>query len=182
MSLQALIEQIDTVILSSDRANAQAANAARRVMYQRVFEQGKKADGTKIGQYSTKSTLIGDSSFLTKGAAQKVLGSKAKRKKLPWVTLKGGQRLAELQGGYKKIRDLEGRQTSFIDLLYSGNLSNDLQAIPNENGFDLGFFRVDSVAKVVGNESRFGDIFSLSEEEIEKVIEVYTREALRTLN
>lgn len=182
MEITDLIQNIDAVILASDTANAAAANTARRCMFQRVFEEGRKADGSKIGNYSTKPTLVGDSSFLTKTGAQKVLGSKAKRAKLDWVTLSGGRKLAVLEGGYKEIRDTEGRQTAFIDLLYSGNLSNDLSAVPIEDGFEMGFFTVESAKKVVGNESRFGDIFSLSEDEIDKVINTYTREVFRAID
>ena len=136
----------------------------------RIFNKGLGSNGRNIGKYSTKDILIGRSSFPFKGAGQKVLGSKKKRAALKWVTL-GGRRLAVLPGGYKKIRELSGRQTSKVDLEFTSDLRNGIQIGNNGNDLVFGFIKDLQRLKAEGNEGRFNKpIFSVSKIE-EKAIE-----------
>lgn len=91
------------------------------VIAKRVRLSGIKATGGKFRPYSTKPTLIGASSFTSKGAANKALGSKAKRRKLEWVTY-DSHKLAILEGGYREIRQIEGRQTGHKDFERTGEM------------------------------------------------------------
>ena len=87
-------------------------------MIQSRVQKGQRADGGTFKPYSIKPTLVGSSSFVTKGAAEKVFGSKQKRKDADWVSIYNGgklNRLMVLPGGYAQIRDLEGRQTLHKD-------------------------------------------------------------------
>jgi hypothetical protein len=88
--------------------------SALTMIKRRVQETGINAEGEKFAPYSTKPTLVGKSTFLQLSASTQLLGSKAKRRELEWRTV-NGHRLAILQGGYKKIRELEGRQTGHVD-------------------------------------------------------------------
>jgi hypothetical protein len=64
------------------QAVAIAGTTARAELVRRIFGEGRAADGSQIGQYSTDPVYVGASSFLTKKGASQVLGSKAKRRKL----------------------------------------------------------------------------------------------------
>lgn len=173
MSILSLISFAESLPRIVQQSNAVAALEARRLLDERIFERGETCTGDKIGDYSTKETLVGQSSFLTKKGAERVLGSKRKRGNLQWVTI-DGKRLAKLPGGYAVIRDADGRQTSFVDLFYSGNLRNDLSAVPTQQGFEVGFFSKESTKKADGAESNprlNGPIFCLSEPEINSIIQ-----------
>lgn len=80
------------------------------VMQQRIFGNGKAADGTQIGTYDDKKKQT----FLTK---------KAK----PSLTKKQSARLTKLEGKgesltYKELRELKGLQTAYVDLQFTGDL------------------------------------------------------------
>lgn len=174
MSIESLLLFAEGLTDRLDQANAIAATSARALTLERIFVNGEDCTGSKIGEYSTKETLIGRSSFLTQAGANKFLGSPTKRKNLEWVTI-NGKRLAKLPGGYKNIRDADGRQTAFVDLSYSGNMRSDWQSIQTLNGFDIGWLTILSSKKAAGNEKRFAPekIFCLSDEEIEKITEIH---------
>lgn len=96
------------------------------VIKNRIQQTGEKAEGGQLGEYSTSPSLVGSTSFRTKTAANKVLGSKSKRKARQWRTVKSGNksvRLTILEGGYKELRDLSGLQTGFVDLTYRDQTS-----------------------------------------------------------
>lgn len=162
-----LTQHLEAVRSNTDRAMAVLGSSALALMKDRIYGTGKAADENQIGSYSTKETLVGRQTFITGKAASRVLGSKQKRAALRWVTI-NGRRLAVLAGGYKKIRELEGRQTNFVDLRRSGTMENahSFQTIPN--GFEIGFTNEKQGQIMAANEKRFGKpIAILSESEIE---------------
>lgn len=93
--------------------NVQIGNGALALIGKRVRARGEKAEGGGFKPYSAKPSLIGATSFTSKTHADKVFGKK-KNKAMEWVTYKG-HKLAVLEGGYKKIREIEGRQTDHKD-------------------------------------------------------------------
>lgn len=104
----------------------------------RIHNSGKAVDGSSIGSYSTKDTLVGYKSFLNKGPANAFF----KRKDLQWKTLNRAgkkRRLAILQGGYKALRTLQGRETNYVNLQMSGKLKLDLKMVANGNDYQIGF-------------------------------------------
>lgn len=80
----------------------------------RIATKGARADGGQFSPYSTATTLVGSSSFVTKKGANSIFGSKKSRKAADWVTYKG-HHLVLLKGGYAQIRKLEGRQVQHKD-------------------------------------------------------------------
>lgn len=95
-------------------ANVVLGATALAMIEKRVRRSGIAPDGAKYKPYSSKPTLVGSKSFTKKSAADSVFGSKEKRRNLEWFTV-DGHRLAVLPGGYKQIREIEGRQTGFKD-------------------------------------------------------------------
>lgn len=121
----------------------------------RIHNEGKDVNEAPIGKYSTKTTLIGSSSFINKGTVDKVFGSR-KSKDLKWRTLQRGGKnvhLALLSGGYKKIRELDGYETSKVNLQRTGRLLKDYAV--NSEGKDW----------VVGFTSEYGSKISDGQEE-----------------
>lgn len=122
-----------------DKISRTAALTLQANIANRVFQDGQASNEGLIGNYSTKPTLVGAKSFFKKTTGNKLFGSKAKRKKLQWVTTKSGKKLAILPGGYAAIRALQGRQVSKVDLHMTGKLMNEWSIAARKGRYFLGF-------------------------------------------
>ena len=85
----------------------------------RVQEEGKKSDGTQIGNYSTRKAnpLI----FLGKGTATTDNKLKALAKK--------GKKISS-----SEFRKLDGKQNRYVDLTFTGRMFKDIGISSNTNG------------------------------------------------
>jgi len=149
----------------------------------RVIETGINAEGKKFAPYSTKDTLIGCKSFLQKSACQTLLGSKNKRKELKWRTV-NGHKLAILPGGYKKIRELQGRQTDHVDFTVTRSMWNNINVISKQTDHQKGIAIIGAQQdiekkKLAGNTKRRGDILDLSKTEQDKLMQRYNLQVLQ---
>lgn len=147
------------------------AISALTLIKERVQETGVNAKGQKYKPYSTKPMLIGSKSFLQKAAAQSVFGSKEKRKNLEWRKVKGHS-LAILPGGYKQLRELQGRQTDHVDFSVTNSMWNDINVISKSTDHVKGVAIIGAKQdkekkKLEGNTKRRGDILDLNQKEIE---------------
>jgi hypothetical protein len=151
------------------------ASDALALLKRRVQEKGEDPSGNKYKPYSTKPTLIGRKTFVQKEVADQLLGSKDKRKKLEWVKV-NDHNLAILPGGYKKIRDLQGRQTGFVDFTFTGRMLGnakvvgDVKLISDRSELNSGVARIAPTQeiekkKLSGNTERRGEILGLSKQE-----------------
>lgn len=174
--------------------------SALTLIKERVIETGVNAKGQKFAPYSTKPTLIGCKTFIQKSACQALLGSKTKRKELEWRTVGGssgfaaymnvsaggsgsagggkGVHLAILPGGYKKIRELQGRQTDHVDFSVTNNMWNDINLISKQGDHQkgtviIGARKEEEKKKLTGNTKRKGDILDLNPKEINDLYESY---------
>jgi len=109
-------------------ADKQLGLTAYAMIKERITRKGEAAEGN-FKPYSTKSTLVGASSFRTKAQATTFFGERGpknkKSKKLDWRTVntpKGNRSLAILPGGYKKLRDLVGAESTHKEFLWSGEM------------------------------------------------------------
>lgn len=104
------------------------AQVAFAFIDQRVRQKGEKASGGSFSPYSTTPIFIGRKSFTSDKASNKVLGSKQKRKELPWRRVRG-HNLAILEGGYRQIRILEGRQVNHKDFERTGEMWKSIRTL-----------------------------------------------------
>jgi len=169
-----------------------AAVEAMTLIRQRITETGRDANGAPFRGYSTEPMLVGKSSFIKQSSAQALLGSKPKRKQLEWRTLYGGAlsvkshkrtRLAVLEGGYKKLRELNDRKTDITNFSYTGRMWAEFNYRNNKPEVDVistasdhanGEARIGPrtpvYRKVLENlTDNFGEILMLSPKEIETV-------------
>lgn len=116
-------------------ANVVLGATALAMIEKRVRRTGIGPDGSKYKPYSSKPTLVGAKSFTKKSAAQSVFGSKKKRRNLEWFTV-DGHRLAVLPGGYKQIREIEGRQTAFKDFERTSEMWKSIHVLGTRGGSD----------------------------------------------
>lgn len=152
------------------------AISAFSLLRQRIQESGVNAKGAKFAPYSTKPILVGCKTFIQKSACNTVFGSKEKRKSLEWRTV-NGHKLAILPGGYKQVRELQGRQTAFVDFSVTNAMWNDINVqksgTVSKQGDHIrgiaiiGAKQEQEKKKLAGNTKRKGDILDLSANEIE---------------
>jgi hypothetical protein len=156
---------------------------ALTLIKQRVQTKGVDSGGSKYKPYSTKPMLVGGKSFIQKSAASALLGSKKKRKDLEWRTV-NGHKLALLPGGYKQFRDMQGRQTSFVDFTFTGGMWKDINVVSKTTDHQKGLAIIGARnAKykdvLAGNTKRKGDILDLSHQEIEQLKTSYNLGVLK---
>ena len=146
----------------------------------RVFNQGKAANGSPIGQYSNKPLYV---SVSKEGSRYKTrIGSqidntrlKPRGKANDSPKFKNGKprKSSYFGGGYKEFRQAVKRQNGYVDLNLSGQLFFDVRVFKIRGGFlEIAIQNRDSIDKARGNEKRFSkDIFSISEKEAAATIE-----------
>lgn len=100
----------------------------------RLFQEGISGDGNKTGSYSTspmyasKSVFVG-SGFSPQGKNAKKTAS-GKLAKVSENKKDGAQRKSMyLAGGYKELRQVQGKETAFVNLQYSGLLFTDFSKL-----------------------------------------------------
>ena len=148
------------------------AITALTLIRQRVTEKGDNAKGQKYKPYSTKAMLVGCSG-MNKSVCNQLFASKEKRRQLEWRTV-NGHHLAILPGGYKQFRELHGRQTGYVDFMFSGRMWNNISVISNQGQHQHGIAVIGAKQdiekkKLAGNTARRGDILDLSKEEIDEL-------------
>jgi len=156
---------------------------ALTLLRKRVQETGINAEGQKYKPYSTKPTLVGCKTFVRKSACTSLLGSKPKRKELEWRTV-NGHRLAILPGGYKQIRELQGRQTAHVDFSVTNDMWNDINVISKQTDHQkgiaiIGAKKEEEKKKLEGNTKRRGDILDLSRKEQDELMQRYNLQVLK---
>ena len=144
---------------------------------QRVRTKGTKADGGQFSPYSTKDTLIGAKSFTSKTYSDKVFG-KEKNKDLEWRTVKG-HHLAILHGGYRRIREIEGRQVAHKDFERTSALWKSIHVIgtkeisPDVYQTTVGTENPLSINKMLGvRKQEATDLLKLSPQEEQRLTQI----------
>lgn len=168
-----------------------AASDALVLLRKRIIDSGIDAEGQAYKPYSTKPMLSGCKNML-KGSCDKQIGSKEKRKKKKWVTIGGDAgfksyldvsgggrgpglksvRLFEIPGGYKEFRDINNRQSGFVDFSFSGRMWENIKVVSDNSEHNSGVARIGATteldkAKLTGNTKRRTDILKLSKGEID---------------
>lgn len=137
-----------------------AANELLANIKNRIIREGRKSDGSVIGNYSVKPAYFEREQFIQQGKF-KPQGKTGK------AQFKSGafHKSMYLKSGYKELRDIQGRPTDKINEFYSGStmLSYVLQAKDKE--VLLGLSNEKSAKIRAGQEKRFGAIFSATEQE-----------------
>jgi len=163
MSLDLLKARIEAVgqIFSAEgtkqRISAAAAFAVVGEYKQRIFTDGLATDGTPIGQYSNKpfyqnpNALIGvpTSGIVPQGRTGKTQFNNGKPYKTKY-----------LARGYAELRELTGRQSSTVDLNFSGSLERSIQVVQDGGTASIRYTNENEAVKMEGNERRFSRTIS----------------------
>ena len=187
MTLGEYIHKVDTGIRQEIETylNTVIASSAVAFIDTRIRQRGEKAEGGQFKPYSSKPSLIGAKSFTSKVHADKVFG-KTKNRSLEWVTYRG-HKLAVMPGGYKQIREVEGRQTGHKDFERTSELWKSIHVMgtselsPGRYQTKVGTENPRSVSIMEGILDREGSEFlGVSESEKEKLTN-YLANKLQTI-
>lgn len=144
--------------LAQEKFNVEliGAKKAEALLKKRVFNDGKATSGAKIGSYSTTPGYYGSETFIKKSKFKPGGNPEAKRKKKNPITMYIGS-------GYSGLRTLNGRQTGYVDLQYSGDLFESIQVSTDAGSPVLKIISSKEADISEGLEERFGKtIFELS--------------------
>jgi len=167
-SLDELTERmLDLLFENAEQVSLVAAKAAEAALKRRVFNEGKAADGTMIGQYSTKEARFGESAFAVRGAFRP----------------DAGKRSMLLTGGYAELRRLNGRQANYVDLQYTGSLIRSITTQATGGAHAVVISTNDDAEVARHNEARFGKVvFEAGENELQAIEQAAIFEIERLLN
>jgi hypothetical protein len=138
----------------------------------RVQNDGKKSDGSQIGEYSDKT--------ITGGPLAARFNEVATKKQI-------GRRLRAFGDtnefyGYKDLRRSLGRQVAFVDLTLTGDMFLAFRAAPSgPNSYGYGFagnqFKIAQY-----NEERYGTVFDPSDTENKLTLNTINKESTKLLS
>lgn len=130
---------------------------------QRIFADGKAADESKIGDYSTTPGYFDPKEFPKSFPPIGKTGKKGKA--------------AYFEDGYKGARQASGRRTDTVDLRLNGLMEQSFQQSVENGDVVFGFTEKQQAAKAFGNEKRFKkSIFEVSKKEMEIIPKVLEEE------
>lgn len=193
MTITQYIEKQSTILKQLTEQNKPLEIAARTTMQiqaKRIFEDGKKTDGSDIGQYDTSRPL-----YVNPDASPRAGGNKAKGIEGLKPTLgktgratfvsgirKGQPHKTTYVDNYKEFRNRIGRRIDKVDLTLSGDLQSDFRntgkltgAEPKKisaNEYQITLSRKVNQDKMEGLQAKYGSITDLSKEERSEFIRV----------
>lgn len=117
----------------------------------RVFNKGIASNGLPIGTYKEYKAYFGRDKFV----------QESKFKPLP------NRKTMTFNKGWQELRQLQDRQTSKVDLNYSGALQLSIQTFQNRRELVIAITSKDGATKRAAMEKLYGDIFTPSKTDIE---------------
>jgi hypothetical protein len=104
----------------------------------RIFDEGKRTDGTDIGEYSTEEGYYSKDRFIRKAAFKPrgKRGFKGERIVADGDNFRVEKKIPKtmyLADGYSEFRSIQGRKVNKINLKYSGSLEGNLTVLKDGN-------------------------------------------------
>jgi hypothetical protein len=165
-------------ILQNNKPLAAAVATTHAEQMQRIFTKGKDSTGGNIGAYNSTDPL-----YVNPNTAPRKFPKKGKTGKTKFKN--GNDHKTGFFSSYKAFRASQGRQTSFVDLVLSGQLrsdvSNSLTRL-NSNVWVTGTKNSANSEKAAGAEAKYGNIFNLNTDEKKEFKEVLKFELLKALS
>ena len=129
-----------------------AAKAGEAALKRRIFNDGKATYGSQIGNYSTNAASYNRSAFAVKSKFKPA----------------AGRETVYIADGYAGLRRLNGRQSAYVDLSYTGSLMRAIVTRVSAAGYVVAIQDAGEVEIAGYNESRFSkQIFDVSASDIE---------------
>lgn len=170
--------------LKSGKAMQLAVTSTVGEVAERIFEDGKKSSGGRIGKYDSKTPL-----YAYDAESPRAVTHRGKTGK----TIKGGY-----YASYKAYRAQQQRESNFVNLRLTNDFQSDYlnnsvsktsTAIPKAKPIKVNNFeylvtvsRPENVDKYLGFNEKYGDIFSLTQKELKDYQDDFHRQYKIILN
>lgn len=154
-----------------------AAQDTHAMMIERIFEEGKKQDGTEIGSYDTSSPL-----YVNPAISPKSFPAKGKNDDTKFSN--GNNHKTGFFESYSEYRQKIGRPVDKVNLTLSGLLKSDFSRAVTRISEFIYTSKVStkrSADIIDGMDNKYGKIFGLTEKEKENFLETLKFESLRIL-
>lgn len=89
-----------------------------------LFNKGEGGEGN-VGKYSTKTMLATEKQFVNKSKFKQSVDEDGKPLWIKFKRAKKAVPVMILDGGYKQFRQIQGRESNFVNLNYGGDLFRD---------------------------------------------------------
>lgn len=155
-----------------------AAQDTHSKMLERIFEQGKKQDGSDIGEYDTKKPLYINPVFAPKSFAPKGKNGSTKFEN-------GTNHKTAYFESYAEYRKKIGRKTDKVNLVLSGLLQSDFGrgVIKISDFVYTSRVSTERSKKIIeGMNEKYGEVFGLTESEKVNFKEILKYETIQILN
>lgn len=160
-----------------DSALREVATTMRAEMSVRIHSEGKNANDSDIGQYSTKPIYVSAKSNPGRSFGRPV--GKTGKSKFQSTGLDHTSRYFE--GGYNEFKTAIGRnQLGKVNLSLSGQLSNQFSVIPTSEGYGVGWADTEKRERADHLENKYGKVWGLTPEEKKlslMIVEKHLRDA-----
>lgn len=183
-SLLERLEALREVINDDATARRISQVAAFRVIAeykQRIFSDGLATDGDAIGQYSVNPFYINPNNPVLSGVASSGIKPVGKYGQ---TVFKNGKphKTKYLANGYAQLREETGRQSSTVDLNFSGSLFGSIKVVEVSNVSFVSYTNPELAARMRWQELHFAkDIATVSDAEREAGEEAARDELLAIL-
>lgn len=174
-TIQDLIERINGMAAKSMEAAEEsiiipAASAMTANIINRNANRGENSDGSKRDGYSTKPIYANRDKFVRKS-------SFVPQGKTGRGNFKNGneRKSMELPGGYKQLREIQGRRTDIKNYDYTGDTLNAFGFGKNNLGIAIGFRNERAAIIRKALEEKNGAAFPPSEQEKQEYIQEVTK-------
>ena len=134
---------------------------AKSLVQNRIQETGKDKDGKQLGNYSETKVPA----FFYFGKGKKTTDSKVKKNSREKKPL-----------SYKQFRELDGKQSKYVDLTFTGKMWQGIGLIQENKGKGFASFKIGpkdarTAELAAYNEARYGNFLALSDEEVTELSE-----------
>jgi hypothetical protein len=178
--IQMLNKQIMEVETIADHAIFLAASSNMGDIANRIFVEGRDADGAKIGSYNTTKPL-----YVSPKDSPRNFKPQGKNGDTGKVRNKA--RKTKYFSSYREYRNNQQRQTMFVDLRMFGRLQGEfessLRRVTDGIGWQIGVYTKENINKARGNERRFNTIiFEATRKEAQDAQNIAAQEMTDYLN
>lgn len=170
---------LTAVVSWKNRTQTVAMKQLEADMKERVFNDGKAADGSSIGHYSIKPLYATQDEFSVRSKFK----PQGKNSSSQYFQTGNKRKSQYVPGGYKELRAIQGFSTETVNLDYTGSLRHSITVGTVGTNVVLGFADKERFEIAEGNEGRFHkEIFTPSKRERETVTKVVFHELDKIFN
>lgn len=147
----------------------EVATTMRGEMGRRIHSEGKNANDSKIGDYSTKPIYVSISDNPGRSFGRPI----GKTGRSVFKSTGKDHKSRYFEGGYSQFKTAIGRnQLGSVNLSLSGQMANQFSVVATADGYGLGWADTEKLERAKHLENKYGKVWGLTEGEKELANEI----------